>query len=166
MMLLGQYLQPGNPLMTAAGWLIVAVCAFLNDGIRGTGAMTGTVLLKIATRMGAAEIEAFIDTGNRLHEPLSGLPIIIVAERWLRGVLDESCFSRSGGRLPPGFRIVRYGALGASGEMICFRPESVCVCEGREWVRGPDVWVAIYPDEMPGTVEALAPPSFGQVNMR
>ena len=73
--------------MTAAGWLIVAACVFLDDdGRRAEGRMRGTVFLRITTRMGSAEVEALIDTGNRLREPLSGLPVIIVGKRNLRGV--------------------------------------------------------------------------------
>ena len=122
--------------------------------------MYGTARLRIATRMGYAEVEALIDTGNRLHEPLSGLPVLIIGKRSLKGLLDDSCLERTGGRLAPGFRIVRYGALGGSGEMDCFRPESVCIWRNGEWKETGDLWIAIYPGEIPSGVEALAPPVF------
>lgn len=160
MTLLGRKLPAGSPLMTGAGWMIVAVCAFFGDGIRSGNGMNGQVLLKIATRMGSTEVEALIDTGNRLREPLSGLPVVVVGRRCLRGVLDDSCLERSGRRLPPGFRIIRYGALGGNGEMHCFRPESVCIWRGGCWTETQDLWIAIYPGEIPSGVEALAPPVF------
>ena len=159
MTLLGRRLPSGSPLLTAAGWLIVAVCAFLG-GVPEDGRMRGTVRLRIATRMGSAEVEALIDTGNRLREPLSGLPVLVVGKWHLRGLLDDSCLNRMGGRLPPGFRVVRYGALGGNGEMDCFRPESVCVWRSGDWEDAQDVWVAIYPGEIPSGVDALAPPVF------
>lgn len=150
----------GRPLTMAAGWLIVAVCAFFDGRECRAGRMHGTVVLRIATRMGSAEVEALIDTGNRLCEPLSGLPVLIVGKKSLRGLLDDSCLERTKGRLAPGFRIVRYGALGGSGEMDCFRPESVCVWRNSEWEEVQDLWVAIYPGGIPSGVEALAPPVF------
>lgn len=160
MTLLARRMNAGSPLMTAAGWLIVIVCAFAADGFRDDRHAENTVLLKISTRMGAVELDALIDTGNRLHEPLSGLPVVVVGRRWLKGLLDDSCLEQTGGRLRPGFRIVRYGALGGSGEMCCFRPESVCIWSERGWKDAPDVWVAIYPGDIPSGVEALAPPVF------
>ena len=160
MTLLGRKLPAGSPLMTGAGAMIVAVCAFFGDGIRSGNGMNGQVLLKIATRMGSTEVEALIDTGNKLREPLSGLPIVIVGRRALKKLLDSSCLQPPSGRLPPGFRLVRYGVLGGQGEMLCFRPESVCVWSERGWREAPDVWVAIYPGDIPSGVGALAPPVF------
>ena len=160
MTLLAGRMKPGSPLMTGVGWSVVAVCAFLSDGFGRNRIMDTTVQLRIATRMGSAEIEALVDTGNRLHEPLSGLPVIIVGRRHLTGLLDDSCLVRPGGRLPPGFRIVRYGVLGGNGEMCCFRPESVCIWRRGGWSEAPDVWIAVCMDEIPSGVQALMPPIF------
>ena len=160
MTLIGRHLPAGSPLMTGAGWLIVAVCAFFGDGIRSESSAAGTALLKIKTRMGSTEVEALIDTGNRLREPLSGLPVMVVGKRCLRGLLDDSFLEQRSKRLAPGFRIVRYGALGGNGEMCCFRPESVCIWRKGGWTEVQDLWVAIYPGEIPSGVEALAPPFF------
>lgn len=160
MALLAGRMKPGSPLMTAVGLAVVALCAFLSDGIGRSVSRETTVLLRIATRMGSTEIEALVDTGNRLHEPLSGLPVIIVGRRYLKGLLDDSCLVRPGGRLPPGFRIVRYGVLGGNGEMYCFRPESVCIWRKGRWSEAPDVWIAVCMDEIPSGVQALTPPVF------
>jgi len=160
MTLLDSRLKAGSPLMTAAGWMIVMACAFFADSIRGERSAGATVLLQISTRMGSVEVEALVDTGNRLHEPISGLPVIIVGKRCMYGILDESCLEQAAGRLPPGFRIVRYGVLGGSGEMQCFRPESVCIWQKGRWSDVSDVWIAICPEEIPSGVEALAPAIF------
>lgn len=160
MTLLDSRMTAGSPLMTASGWMIVAACMLLGDEVRRGRRMDETVLLRIGTRMGEAEVEALVDTGNKLREPLSGLPVIIVGRRRLHGLLDESCLKAPGGRLAPGFRIVRYGALGGKGEMQCFRPESVCIRRRGRWSDAPDVWIAVYPGDIPSGIEALAPPIF------
>ncbi len=158
MTLLTGWFPAGSLMLAAAGCLCVLTCAFISDLVRPEGRGGQTVLLKICTRMGSVEVEALVDTGNRLREPLSGLPVLIVGRRWLRGLLDETSLQEPDSRLQPGFRMVRYGALGGSGMMRCFRPESVCFCRRGCWMEAPDLWVAIYPGEIPSGVEALAPP--------
>ena len=66
-------------------------------------------------------------------------------------------------KLPMGFRMVGYGALGAKGKLLCFKPERLMASYGDAWMRAPDVWVAVYPGQMPGKVTALAPPVIGRV---
>lgn len=114
--------------------------------------------MRIATRMGSAEIVAMIDTGNRLREPLSDLPVLIVSRRCLTRIIDSVCMDERS-VLAPGFRMVRYRVLGGGGCMRCFRPEKLSVLRGGRWTDAPDMWVAIYPGSIPGGVDALAPPS-------
>lgn len=116
------------------------------------------VRLRIATPMGAAEVTALIDTGNRLCEPFSGLPVVIVSGDCLGGILDPVCLDEEAA-LPPGFRLVRYQALGGGGRMRCFRPESLCWLKRNRWVEAPDMWVAVYSGKIPGAPDALAPPA-------
>lgn len=59
--------------------------------------------------------------------------------------------------------MVGYGALGARGKLLCFKPERLMASYGDAWMRAPDVWVAVYPGQMPGKVTALAPPVIGRV---
>jgi len=164
MQLLAQRLI-GRPFLSWFGWLIVLCAALVMEEVRGRSCGSDQIRLRIETRMGKTEVDALIDTGNRLREPMSGLPVIIVGSRSLTGVLDASCLNQGSGRLPPGFRLIHYGALGGCGEMRCFRPESVCIYERKGWQAGPDVWIAIYPDELPSRIEALAPPVFGRMRM-
>ena len=114
--------------------------------------------VRITTRMGTAEVTAMIDTGNRLREPFSDLPVLIVSGRCLTTVIDAVCMDERE-VLPPGFRVVRYRVLGGGGYMRCFRPERISTLKGREWIDAPDMWVAIYPGGIPGGLDALAPPS-------
>ncbi|NLG25472.1 MAG: hypothetical protein GX558_08960 [Clostridiales bacterium] len=122
------------------------------------------VQLWLRTRRGSARLSALIDTGNRLREPLSGLPVLIVEARAVAKLLPPGFDPAGAARmLPPGFRVARYGGLGGNGQMICFRPDDVYASYGQGWVRAPDVWVGLYPGRMPGAVRALAPPVIGRV---
>lgn len=162
MTLIGQWLSGGWRM--AAGWLCIAAAVFAGDRMRESRMIARSLMrVRISTRMGSTEVEALVDTGNRLREPLSGLPVLIVEDRLLQGIIDVSCLKPQGRRLPPGFRLVSYGVLGGEGEMRCFRPESVCIELAEEWTEAPDVWIGIYPGRMPNNMEALAPPSFGQI---
>lgn len=116
--------------------------------------------MRITTRMGSADVTAMIDTGNRLREPFSDLPVLIVSRRCLSGVIDRVCMDEET-PLAPGFRVVRYRVLGGGGCMRCFRPEKISVLQDGVWVEAEEMWVAIYPGVIPGGLDALAPPSIG-----
>ena len=92
---------------------------------------------------------ALIDTGNRLREPLSGLPVLIAEAALVRDILPET-----------GYRTLGYGAIGGNGRMACFHPDALWICRGPRKRRGPDVWVAVSPEPLPGLCQALAPPEF------
>lgn len=161
MTFLKKWIPSGGFLLTLTGWPTIVVSIVLLDVLRDeTEEIRGQVYLKISTKMGSREVCALVDTGNRLHEPLSGLPVMIVGRRLLKGLLDASCMENPARRLLPGFRLIRYGALGGGGIMQCFKPTSVCVKLKNRWVEAPDMWVAIYPGELPSGVEAVAPPVF------
>ena len=135
-----------------------AVCAVLavvfSDGWgRRIEREGGYVLLRIRTKTGEIETGALIDTGNTLRESVSGLPVIIVEERRM-----AACIFSEKGLSSSDFRKIRYKTLGGGGEMVCFKPESVCVMMNgnRSWFT--DAWVALYPGELPGHIGALAPP--------
>ena len=107
-------------------------------------------------------ISALIDTGNRLREPLSGLPVLIVSAKRIAPLLPPQFDpSRARWTLPQGFRLVGYDSLGGGGEMAVFRPDELLISYGDSYVMGPDLWVGVYPQEMPGRVEALAPGMMG-----
>lgn len=106
-----------------------------------------TVRLRIGGSM--ARFTALVDTGNRLREPVSGLPVLIAEAGLLKG------------RLPgAGYRTLRYGAVGGDGRMACFKPAAVWIARGARLRRVPDVWVALSPTPLPGLFRALAPSVF------
>jgi len=120
------------------------------------------VQLILRTGAGVVRFRALVDTGNHLHEPISGLPVMIVEENSVRHALPEE-FDPKGASLPPGWRMVSYGVLGSAGKMPCFRPDRLLVrCDGR-WLLAPDIWVAVYPGRIPGQTQALAPAVLGAI---
>ena len=153
---LSLWLRKTSPWTAIGAALIVLAAACLIP--RDEGDAAGEANVRITTRMGAAEITAMIDTGNRLREPFSDLPVLIVSARCLTRIIDAVCMDERE-ILPPGFRVVRYRVLGGGGTMRCFRPERISVRRGSAWIDAPEMWVAIYPGGIPGGVDALAPPS-------
>lgn len=150
------------PAIGAALTVFAAACL----APRGGEGEAAEMPVRITTRMGTAEVTAMIDTGNRLREPFSDLPVLIVSGRCLTTVIDAVCMDERE-ILPPGFRVVRYRVLGGGGCMRCFRPEHISALKGREWIDAPDMWVAIYPGSIPGGLDALAPPAVcGEGNAR
>jgi len=106
-----------------------------------------TLCLRVGSR--SARFSALIDTGNRLREPLSGLPVLIAEAPLVRDILPQT-----------GYRTLGFGALGGEGRMACFRPDALWIDVGRRRRQGPDVWVAVSPTPLPGLCQALAPPEF------
>ena len=103
-------------------------------------------------------LPVLIDTGNRLHEPVSGLPVLIAEAAALPSL---AAHARS---LPEEqFRTLPFGALGSRGELRCFRAsraEFIIPGKGRQ--RAPTCWIGLYPGRIPGSVRALAPAEFAQ----
>lgn len=110
-----------------------------------------TVRVHVRQPQGEASFEALIDTGNRLREPVSGLPVLIAEERLLADVLPTD------GR---GLRHIPYGGLGGCGFLEAFRPTEMRFQMDERWLEAPGVWLAVYRGRMSGRVHALAPPVF------
>lgn len=115
--------------------------------------------IRVSVRQGErrARFEALIDTGNRLQEPFSGLPVLIAEERLVAQVLPTD--GRPLRRIP-------YGGLGGCGFLEAFRPDSLHFAREAGWQRAPEVWIAVYPGRMSGQIHALAPPVFAMENMK
>lgn len=104
---------------------------------------------------------ALIDTGNRLTEPISGLPVMIVESETIRSLVPRSIDPDRIETLPTGFRLVPYGGVGGSGVLPCFMPQSLSTDSST--IR--DIWVAVYPGRLPGKYHALAPAAIiGQIS--
>lgn len=151
---------PASALAAAAGlaldlWLVRS---------RRMRLQTWDVQLILRTGSGLAKFRALVDTGNRLHEPISGLPVMIVEQKALQNALPPGFdAARALRQLPQGWRIAAYGVLGSGGKMPCFRPERLLVRCGERWLLAPDIWIAVYPGRIPGQTQALAPTVLGAV---
>ena len=141
-----------------AGALLGAGALLAATALRKKRLVTWEVQVFLSAGGGEARFRALVDTGNRLREPFSGLPVLICERGVLADVLPAGYDALLPGETPPGFRKVGYGALGGSGRLNCFRPELCLVDYGNGYLRSPDLWVAVYSGRMPGGVRALAPP--------
>lgn len=101
------------------------------------------------------QFTALIDTGNRLEEPVSGLPVLIAESSVLSGLFPS--------KQPLKCRRVAFNALGGTGTIPCFRPDAIFIRRCERMIPAPNVWVAIYPGRIPGSNRALAPPCFALV---
>ena len=144
-----------------AGALLGAGALLAATALRKKRLVTWEVQVFLSAGGGEARFRALVDTGNRLREPFSGLPVLICERGVLADVLPVGYDALPPGGAPPGFRQVGYGALGGGGRMNCFRPELCLVDYGNGYLKSPDLWVAVYPGKMPGGVRALAPPVVG-----
>ena len=109
----------------------------------------GTAIIEVNGRGTSARFPACVDTGNRLREPLSGQPVMIVSAALVERVLPAS-----------GFRQVGYGSIGGAGALPCFRPERIYIDDNGRRHPAPEAWVAVYPGKLPGPFQALAPAEF------
>ena len=96
-------------------------------------------------------LKALIDTGNRLKEPLSGLPVLIIGSRHIpQGFFDGSPF-----------RQINYGVLGSGGMLKAYRTDKITISTNSDMERkAPECFIAVFPGEMPQGIAALAPPEF------
>ena len=135
--------QAAMLLGAALGGLVL--CLLLSQ--REKSVSGGEVEVWLGDGVKETRISAIVDTGNRLREPISALPVLIVSSEALPRNFGSGLRCRS----------VRYGALGGGGTMRCYQPDSVWIVAGGARVPSPDIWVAVYPGAMPGRVQALAP---------
>ncbi len=157
--------MPPLAFVVSAGVGLTALTVLSNA--RRKKLVTWEVQVYASTPHGETRFRALVDTGNRLREPFSGLPVMIVEEALLRDLLPADFSAEKAGlEIPPGFRAVSYGALGGTGRLACFQPQQLFVSFGEGYVRAPDVWIAVYPGRMAGSVRALAPPILGCVESR
>jgi len=124
--------------------------------VRRQRLLSWDVMLQLSLNRKTISFRALIDTGNRLREPISGLPVLIVEEALLQSILSPDT------AYPP-CRQVSFGGLGGTGTIRCFRPDSIMIRRGNQLLSTPPVWVAVYPGRIPGSARALAPPSFAVI---
>ena len=118
------------------------------------------VRILLSTSHGVCELTGIIDTGNRLTEPISSLPVMVAGVNNISSLLPDDFNSHANyPSLPVGFRLVPFGGLGGNGYLECFMPDSILIEIGCRTKLLRNIWVAIYPDSIPGGHGALLPAS-------
>ena len=101
---------------------------------------------------------ALIDTGNRLTEHRSALPVLIAEEQAIPSLslLLETM-------KPDQIRTLPFGVLGSSGSLRCFYPDKLFILshDGSK-LPAPPCWIAVFNGKIPGFTRALAPPEFAE----
>jgi len=140
------------------GLFATALCLFMQSyGLKYAETAIGGMLLSLESVFGVIfsiilyhekiTLRMLKDSGNRLVEPFSGLPVAVCSLPVLAPLLSaEECdavrFPARGDSLPSGFRLVSYQAVGGGGLLAAFRPEKLCLHSGGQ-IYDCLAWVAV-----------------------
>ena len=124
----------GTLVLTAG--LCYAVSAVLLERLGHSAGIDALVPATICVRGVRVRITALRDTGNALHEPISGKPAFVLQQRVAEKLLPElgsadprdpgSAFIALSGILP-GARLIPYRTVGAAGMLLAVRSDWVLV---------------------------------------
>ena len=92
--------------------------------------------VQIVTEKSSAEITALVDTGNRLREPFSEKPVLLLDPRY-EFLMDEYEGKK---------RVIPYSTVSGEGVIMGARPKAVYLLEGGKETL--DVYVAISPESL------------------
>lgn len=138
-------------------FLVFVVFAFLLYRRRNP-AVQWNITIKVSKNGVSDSFEALIDTGNRLTEHLSALPVLIAEEKAVPH-LSEILHTLGTSEI----RTLGFGVLGSGGEMACFRPDEIRIYIDGQFISfGPACWIGIFEGIIPGPTQALAPPEFAE----
>ena len=162
-------LAPGLPVFCPAGMIYfdvspftllasVTVCYLLLGLVKRFYAQNKQQELqykaKIFRKGREAALWLFKDSGNRLVEPFSGLPVAVCTLGSVLSLLtpqEQSWFEEGmpPQQMPVGFRVVGYHSVGGRGVLPAFKPEKICLtCADED--KACDAWVAVNPEDMLG----------------
>lgn len=113
-------------LLALAAYLLALLILRLYEKYTGARAL---LELTIDTDQGAVRCFALADSGNRLREPFSGAPVIVV-RRSLFPAIETP-------------RVVPYQTVGGEGMLMAFRPRQVTVRSGKRQGVVREVYVAL-----------------------
>ncbi len=131
-----QYVRAGSLLLLlaiAGYYVILGIWNFISR-IRKVQETIYSVELHYNGRV--CYLKGLLDTGNRLHDTLSGAPVSVID----RGIVKELL----GDSLPHGIRYIPYHSIGkAEGVMMLFQIERMCVRSKEEcWLEKPLIAVS------------------------
>lgn len=126
--------------MAASGVLTAGIIFVLRFfSVSGRGRLS----LHLSWNGRAGVFPAIRDSGNRLRDGVSGLPVIVVPYALIRKMLPEALNPRDLSTLPRGWRIVRMQTAGGARAAMCFKPEKIEIIRGkRRWGIAAEVAVS------------------------
>lgn len=125
----------------------------LFTGCRRSAREVREVRLRLEFSGGQVDVCALVDSGNRLHEPLSGLPVLLVERECLERALGRQNLDR----LEAQGRPVRFRSLGHSGELNCLPARRLRIVQRGRLLPAGDVFVAPCEHTLSGEHQAIAP---------
>ena len=94
-------------------------------------------------------VPLYLDTGNHLTEPFSGLPVMVLGLRQAQPLLSPQEYQAvaQGGELPQGMRPVFFSGLGSQGLLYAVRPDGVVFWQEGRAIPG-EGYLAVCPQEL------------------
>lgn len=141
------HLSSNALLLTLLG--AAAMALFSASALRRRGGAGVRYTVRVWSRGRRYELDAMLDTGNLLHEPLSGLPVVIVD-----GSLGPRLMGSALGAVE-----IPFGTAGGLSTLRAVPAERVEVLRGGKWKFAGDFYLAACKGRLAGGVEALLPPA-------
>lgn len=149
-----QGIPPGGVMIGCGAAALLVI--FLHDQIRLP--RSGTVKVTVAYGNNFVTLPALRDSGNLLHDPVTGLPVIVAPEAALKPLLPDDLDVRNLSALPPGFRLLCADTAAGRRLLMCFHPPRAVLCSGGRR-RRIDAVIALSPEPIG---RALVPERFFQ----
>ncbi len=136
--------------ITTACYLVVEVLSRIYHRLRGEGEICRLII----SCMGhTAEVRGLVDNGNRLIEPFSDIPVIVCWEKEISDVVPAqikhySDISACQEPLKQQIRLIPYHAVGKSGILPAYRPDSAIIILGGHTFNAMPVYIAVSPDRI------------------
>lgn len=121
-----------------------------------------TIVINIGEK--TKSIQAFVDTGNELSEPMTGKPVVVVNMESIKSLLNEELYhnilmfyENKETNLEKLFnensnynlRLIRYHTISSKGDMmICIKPDAIVVKNSGESFIAADALIGLYPKKI------------------
>lgn len=121
-------------LTTAAAYFILRAVRYFTDA---KAALDKKYEIEITTEKGSVVLSALPDSGNRLTDFFSGLPVIFCSIDKCGGICPEGVLGQLSSEeitaeYVKGIRLIPCTTVSGAATAVCFKPERVVVSDGRE----------------------------------
>ena len=116
-------------LATAAAYIILRVIRRILDS---KNTLDKKYVIEITSDKGTAELKAIPDSGNKLTDFFSGLPVIFCSTEKCREICPDTIIKIFSGENPAsvdltGIRIIPCHTVSGSGTAVCFKPKKIVI---------------------------------------